>query len=199
MRTPDYAASWGERRPHMPLPIIVTGTSSMSLDNLINPAHWAVKPDDDLYLDTSRLLGGYILPPFQRPLVWDEARMIAFIESAQLGLHLGTIIWNDAGEAMQDGKFHPTDRYLLDGQQRITALTAYVQDAFSVFAGTPYEHRWSDLNAIERRTFGQIQIGYSKVNTTDDALLRTIYDRLNFGGIPHSPDQSAVLQPGTSA
>lgn len=179
------------QRPHIPERIIDSMTSSTSFEILTDPDLWSVKKHDELFHDISRLHGGFILPPFQRPPVWDRARQIAFVEAAYLGFNLGTIVWNDASDVFKGGKFHHTDRWLIDGQQRIAALLAYVANEFAVFAGTPHEHRWSDLNIVERRYFGHIQIGYSKLTTTNEAKLRAAYNALNFAGVPHTPDQAA--------
>jgi hypothetical protein len=192
-RLDDYKRDWCQRRPHLPYKLVDGTISATSLEMLINPEVWAVKRGDTMYDMSQPLLCGFFVPPFQRPLVWDEARMVAFVESAYLGLHLGTLVYNDAMDLpMSGGKFHRTDRWLIDGQQRCNALWQYVNDAFPVFTGTSHEHRWSDLNELEQRTFGMIQIGYTKLTTGDEHELRTVYDRLNFGGVPHTEDQRAL-------
>lgn len=192
MNDREFEAHWIATRPHVPVPILRTTTSSMSLEQIIEERSWAVKPNDDLYVDTTRMVGGFILPPFQRPLVWDEARARAFVESAWMGIHLGTIVWNDAGaEVGRNGRFHPTDYYLIDGQQRLTALCGYRSDAFPIFVGSQHEHVYSDLNTIERRKFANITIGYSKLHSRDIEMLKRAYDLLNFGGVAHTEDQRA--------
>lgn len=189
----EYAADWAIRRPHVPMPIIDATVSSVSFQQLIQQSLWAVQPNDQLYHDTSRLCAGYVVPPFQRPLVWEEARERAFVESAWLGFHLGVIVWNDAGDTPNpNGKFHYTDRWLVDGQQRLTALTRYAQDAFPIFVGTKHEHRFSDLNMVEVRKFHSFQIGAARLSTTDEERLRYLYNVMAFdGGVPHAPDQRA--------
>lgn len=188
-----YAESWARRRPHLPLPLIDATASSISMDNFIEPSVWPVREEYlDMYAPGQRILAGFFLPPFQRPAVWDATRKAAFIESAHLGIHLGTIVWNDSSDTMEGQRFHRTDRWLIDGQQRLTAIMGYVSDEFPVFAGTPHEHRWSELNDIERRTFGHIQIGSSRLRSADEIMLRRAYDRLNFGGVAHAEDQRAL-------
>ena len=137
-------------------------------------------------------VGNYFLPPFQRPLVWEEWRMVRFVESALLGLHLGTIVVNDTMSVpCVGGKFHRTDRWLIDGQQRLTAIARYTQGHLTVFRGTPQEHSWAVLSEVERRTFANVTIGVGRVNITDEGTLRDLYDRLNFGGVGHTEDQRA--------
>ena len=108
-----------------------------------------------------------------------------------LGVSLGDIVVVDAmNEPMQSPeRYASTDRWLLDGQQRITALLAYRRDAVEPFAGTACAHRWSDLNVAEQRRVWRTQIGIYRVRTSDPAYAREIYRRMNFGGTPHTEDQ----------
>lgn len=198
--TQEFLIRWKTDRPHLPYRIVDGTTSAMGLEMLTDPRAWIVKDDDTLWDMTQERLCGLFIPPFQRPLVWDEARKISFVESAYLGIHLGTIVFNDAlNLPMVEGRFDRTDRWLIDGQQRCNALWGYVNDEFAVFAGTPHEHRWSDLNTVERRFFHRIQIGYTKLQSNDEAHLRLVYDRLNFGGVAHTDDQRALPAPSEDA
>lgn len=187
-----YAESWTQRRPHLPLPILGATTSSIMLEMIYRMELWVVKPGDPLFHEQP-ILGGYVLPPFQRPSCWTQEQQIRFIESAYLGLNLGSIVWVDASDApTSDGKFAKQDRWLIDGQQRISAILAYTKGEFQIFQGTEHQHKFSDLNALEQRTFARIQIGSSKLTTTDDFTLRMAYDRLNFGGTAHKDFERAI-------
>lgn len=192
-----YRARWAEARPHLPYRIVEGTTSAMGLEMLVDPRAWIVKDDDHMWDMNQPRLCGLFIPPFQRPLVWDQARQISFIESAYLGLHLGTIVYNDAlNLPMIGSRFAHTDRWLIDGQQRCSALAAYVADEFVIFRGTPHEHRWSELNTVETRYFHRIQIGYTKIESSDEQHLRMVYDRLNFGGMAHTENQRALPNAG---
>lgn len=192
-RHDEFIADWKRRRPHLPYKIVDGSNSSMGLELLLDKDVWQYTKHDDMWDMSQPQLCGFFIPPFQRPLVWEESRKIAFIESAYLGLHLGTIVYNDALDLPMNGKrFHFTDRWLIDGQQRCNAIWGYVNDEFPVFAGAPHEHRWSELNIVEQRYFGHIQIGYTKIQSGDEQHLRMIYDRLNFGGVAHTDDQRAL-------
>lgn len=199
--TDDYQAKWKVLRPHLPLPILHGVNTARSIEMFIEPELWAtrLRSNETLLWDMSQAsLCGFFVPPFQRPRVWDKARKIAFIESAYLGLPLGTIVYNDVlDQPMANGKFHHTDHWLIDGQQRCDALTAYVKDEFPIFEGTEHRHCWSDLSKRERSTFGQIQISIIKLNVADEADLRIIYDRINFGGVPHNEEQRATFSPAS--
>ena len=188
-----FIARWRKDRPHLPYRIVDGSSSAMGLEMLTDPRAWIVKDEDTLWDMTQPRLCGLFIPPFQRPQVWDLARKVAFVESAYLGIHLGTIVYNDAlNLPMERGRFARTDRWLIDGQQRCNALWAYVNDEFPIFAGTPHQHRWSDLNIVEQRFFHRIQIGYTKLQSNDENHLRLVYDRLNFGGVAHTSEQRAL-------
>lgn len=76
--------------------------------------------------------------------------------------------------------------WLIDGQQRMTAVRDFVTDQLPIFDGV----RYSQLDEITRRkrfemvVFPSIELPY----THDEQLLRTLYERLNFGGMPHTED-----------
>jgi hypothetical protein len=147
---------------------------------------------EDLYEPGQRWLLGYAIPPFQRPLVWTTAQKVAFVESAAQGLHLGTWVYNDAlaggsHDGGSSGRSHRTDRWLIDGQQRFDALDAFWSDAFPVFGKL-----WSEIGTLDRRRFLNQNFSAQMLQTRDELNLRRIYDRLNFGGTPHTPDQRAL-------
>jgi uncharacterized protein with ParB-like and HNH nuclease domain len=118
-----------------------------------------------------------VLPPFQRPAVWSEAQQARFIESLWNHLPIGAYVVNRSEDYNS-----PFDCWLLDGQQRVTAVLAYVVDAFQV-----YGHRWSDLSVPERRSFENRTFTCLETDLDDLALLEDVYDRLAYGGTPHEP------------
>lgn len=124
-----------------------------------------------------RQLSWLVLPDFQRPPVWSQAQQVRFIESIWGGLPIGAYVYNRA----QDGD-GPTDNWLLDGQQRITALMAYVDDAFPVLG-----HLYSEITEIDRRRFGMREFPALETRIDDVDQLREVYDRLAYGGTPHEP------------
>jgi hypothetical protein len=129
-----------------------------------------------------RRLGWFTLPPFQRPAVWTQAQQIKLIESLWLGLPVGAYCYN------QPSINHPTQYWLIDGQQRITALLAYVADEFPVF-----DYRWSELGPIEQRGFLHKGFPAVQLNLEDEAVLEDLYNRLAYGGTAHEPP--AVTEP----
>lgn len=130
-----------------------------------------------------RMVMSFALPAWQRPLVWDRARQVAFLESAWRGVPLGTYTFNRAEDLSG-----PLDNLLIDGQQRLYALQLYVEDELPVFG-----YRWSEITEVDRRTFENSHMFASYKTTSDDeAYLRSYYDLMNFGGVAHTEDQRAT-------
>lgn len=186
--------SRGGERPHLPEQLLDGVNTTIDLEMLTDPPRGR-RTDMDMWDPGREELCGYFIPDFQRPLVWTETQKERFIESALLGLSLGTIVVVDAMNLpMQSpNRFARLDRVLLDGQQRLSAITDYRNDRLVALRGTECEHRWSDLSVVERRGVGRIQMGLIKIATDDETVARAIYDRLNFGGTAHLESQRASL------
>lgn len=184
-------ASRGGQHPHLPVQLLEGNHTSMDLERILSPGMDA--EDSDMWDPGQERLGGYFLPPFQRGPRWTQEQKERFVESALLGVGLGTIVVVDAINCpmQNDDRFAATDRWLLDGRQRCSALRDYGAGLVTVFRGTECEHRWDDLNTVERRRFNRLQIGVMKIQTDDVAYCREIYNRLNYGGTPHEEDERA--------
>lgn len=137
--------------------------------------------DEAAPISGRRYVMGYLLPTWQRPLVWTEAQMVRFMESAWLGLSLGTYTYNVNYDRPD------LDYLLIDGQQRLTAVERYLDDTFPVFG-----HRWSEVTEVDRRVF-EMTCAFPSYETRsgDEDYLRGYYDTMNFGGTPHTEDQRA--------
>jgi Protein of unknown function DUF262 len=131
-------------------------------------------PDMRPLAEGERYLGEFILPPFQRPPVWTEQQKVRLIESLYMGLPIGSIVWNQT--ALPD----PCDRWLLDGQQRMTAILEYVAGGFAV-AGW----RYPNLSVHERAQFERLTLPFIETMITDVDLCREVYERLAYGGTEH--------------
>jgi hypothetical protein len=123
-----------------------------------------------------RRLGWFVLPPFQRPPVWTEAQKVRFIESAWGGLPLGSYVYNRPPENER------TDAWLLDGQQRVTAILEYAAGSFPVMG-----HRYPELTRLDQRTFEMVTFPALETRLDDVEQLADVYDRLAYGGTPHEP------------
>jgi hypothetical protein len=145
--------------------------------------------------DKGPIICGYVIPPFQRDFVWTNAQMVRFVESAFYGLPLGTFTYNTT-VGMQGNKrigengeeYYAGNRWLLDGQQRLTTLHKYFSNEFSVF-----DHYWSDLdNADKMGLLMKSPFPSYETKIADELECRKLYDILAFGGTPHEPSQRAV-------
>lgn len=134
-----------------------------------------------------RLLLSLALPPWQRPEVWTQSQKIAYVEGLFLGFGAGTYVVNGSDWG-QDGERLPKAGWILDGQQRISALRDFVQNGLVIFDDVVF----GDLTEPQRQRFMRKPfVRFELDYTEDDAVLREIYDRLNFGGTAHEEHERA--------
>ena len=137
-----------------------------------------------------RQIFNLVLPPWQRPEKWDEARKIKFIEGIFLGLGTGYRVqngmdWDESGQSL------PMSGWLIDGQQRVSAIRDFVFGKFCVFEDVFYEKmdRKTQLRRFLRVPFPCVELEY----TADENVLVELYNRLAFGGVPH--EESEIAKP----
>lgn len=158
----------------------------------------AVEDGTDEYLsraDRGPVICGFILPPFQREFVWTMEQQVRFIESAFAGLPIGTYTYNSTNgiKALQqtdaDGKtYYAMDRWLLDGQQRLTTFQRYFRDEFTV-----YGLKFSELTPAEHMGLLMNTSFPSYITKFDTELAcRDLYDRMAFGGTNHQEHERAL-------
>ncbi|MDR2232441.1 MAG: DUF262 domain-containing protein [Tannerella sp.] len=72
--------------------------------------------------------GGEIaIPEIQRPFVWDSSKIRDLMDSLYQGYPVGYLItWKNPKVRLKDGSFSEGKKILIDGQQRITALSAAI-------------------------------------------------------------------------
>lgn len=71
--------------------------------------------------------GEIAIPEIQRPFVWDASKVRDLIDSLYKGYPVGYIItWKNPDVKLKDGTIASGKKVLIDGQQRITALTAAI-------------------------------------------------------------------------
>lgn len=71
--------------------------------------------------------GEIAIPEIQRPFVWDSSKVRDLMDSLYQGYPIGYIIsWRNPNVRLKDGSISEGKRVLIDGQQRVTALTAAV-------------------------------------------------------------------------
>lgn len=183
----------------VPPKLFQASTGNSTLYALYQERNGMEPADRALYHPDQAELLGTFLPPFQRPVVWTEAQQIRFVESAYHGFHLGTYVVNNtqtATELVGDRRLYlRTDLWLIDGQQRLTALKNYWNDGFRIFQEKDGGFLWSETDAVEKRMFLMTGFPRSEINVSDEYTLRLLYDRLNFGGTPHTQEQRALPDP----
>lgn len=71
--------------------------------------------------------GEIAIPEIQRPFVWDAAKVRDLMDSLYRGFPVGYIIaWRNPTVKLKDGTLAEGKKVLIDGQQRVTALTAAI-------------------------------------------------------------------------
>tara|TARA_Y100001934_G_scaffold69085_1_gene85689 strand:- start:94 stop:1896 length:1803 start_codon:yes stop_codon:yes gene_type:complete len=69
--------------------------------------------------------GEIAIPEIQRPFVWDSTKVRDLMDSLYQGYPVGYIIaWKNPSVRLKDGSLSEGRKILIDGQQRVTALTA---------------------------------------------------------------------------
>src|SRR2546422_5412843 len=73
------------------------------------------------------LSGEIAIPEIQRPLVWDATDVRDLMDSLYQGFPVGYLIaWKNPNVRLKDGTLSEGKKVLIDGQQRVTALSAAI-------------------------------------------------------------------------
>jgi hypothetical protein len=71
--------------------------------------------------------GEIAVPEIQRPFVWDSSKVRDLMDSLYQGFPIGYVIaWRNPNVRLKDGSMSEGKKILIDGQQRVTALTAAI-------------------------------------------------------------------------
>ncbi|MBP4141959.1 DUF262 domain-containing protein [Flavobacterium sp. P4023] len=103
--------------------------------------------------------GDIAIPEIQRPFVWNAAKVRDLIDSLYQGYPVGYIItWRNPDVKLKNGQLSAGKRVLIDGQQRITALTAAIvgqrvldknyKETTIRIAFNPLEEKFEVLNKV---------------------------------------------------
>ena len=141
-----------------------------------------------------RQLMSLVLPPWQRPSVWDGQRQRAFIEGILLGFPPGAIVTVEPDWTSGPGGRAVVKKgsgWLIDGQQRVTAIREFVEGRLCVFDGLGYADlpRAEQLRRFDRVVLTRICLP----NDTDETALKSLYLRMNYSGVPHTQEDLARL------
>lgn len=143
--------------------------------------HQNNKSDFDQSNRVIRHVCGYPVPDFQRDSVWTPEQQVRFIESVWLDLPIGTYTYHSPDWENDDVATPKVmSGWLIDGQQRLTAIEKYLTNQLNVFGGT-----WDDLNAQQKGRFLRSPFHCYEVTAFDEPAIRDMYNRMNFGGTAH--------------
>lgn len=148
---------------------------------------------------SDRRIMGLYLPPFQRPEVWSIEQKQRFIESCLLGLDIGRIV---ISHATPQGKFWETDGWLIDGQQRMTALRDFYDGKFTIFNDISFVDIWEEKidyandwytyksegeihRILPRSHWKRLCFPTIVLRDTPVDVLEHLYIAMNYGGTPH--------------
>ena len=103
--------------------------------------------------------GEIAIPEIQRPFVWDSTKVRNLLDSIYKGFPIGYIItWRNPNVRLKDGSTSEGKKVLIDGQQRVTALTAALKGQYVVtkefkkvrikIAFNPIEERFEVLTPV---------------------------------------------------
>lgn len=77
--------------------------------------------------------GEIAIPEIQRPFVWDSSKVRDLMDSLYQGYPVGYVIaWRNPNVRLKDGSLSEGKKVLIDGQQRVTALTAAILGQYVV-------------------------------------------------------------------
>lgn len=106
--------------------------------------------------------GDIAIPEIQRPFVWNSTKVRDLIDSLYQGYPVGYIItWRNPDVKLKNGQLSAGKRVLIDGQQRITALTAAIvgqrvldknyKETVIRIAFNPIDEKFEVLNKVIER------------------------------------------------
>lgn len=144
-----------------------------------------LEEDSEMILKADRYAMGAPLPEWQREACWTRDQQIRLIESIWIGLPIGFYVINREKVSHQ-GVPHKFSGILIDGQQRMLAVEAYLNNEFPVCGAY-----WKDTPLPKKREFRSAHFPYYEVSIWKESQLRELYNRLNFGGVAHREDQKA--------
>ena len=133
------------------------------------------------------------IPEIQRPFVWDAAKVRDLIDSLYQGYPIGFIVtWQNPDVKLKDGSVSSGKKILIDGQQRVTALTAAIlghtvkntdyEDVRIKIAFNPKEEKFEVSNpAIEKDVTWISDIASFLSGKQKQSTLRKSYCSMNPG------------------
>jgi hypothetical protein len=115
-------------------------------------------------------------PDFQRREVWSASAKVMLIDTILKDIPIPKIF---LASSIKDGR---TYRIVIDGQQRMSAMLAFMRDEFSLdapFEGAELGKRWSELDPEVQARFLRYSIDFNEANEPTDREIREVYSRVN--------------------
>jgi uncharacterized protein with ParB-like and HNH nuclease domain len=168
-----------------PKPLMFAQSMAFGIDHLFY--HWEKErstSQEAWYNPLHRpMLCGFVIPEFQRDLVWNRDQKRALIESIWRGIPIGSYSVN-----FSVCKTLPPalTNIVIDGQQRLETLRSYWSNEFD-YKG----HYWQDLSELDQRYFIRGQFPQQRTDSEIEAEVRDYYNALNFGGTAHKQNERA--------
>jgi len=113
---------------------------------------------------------------FQRRAVWNESAKIMLMDTILKNIPMPKIFLS---VVIKDNQTH---RIVVDGQQRIRAILAFMRDEFCLsdpYAGEHSGKCFSQLPSSEKDSFLLYKIDFNEIRGASDAEIREIYSRVN--------------------
>lgn len=168
----------------IPAPILCGVTRAYPLGSLLT------NDCSDPKASSERHILGLPLPPWQRGEVWTHLQKQRFLEGIFLGLGCGTYCKNGQ-EWLPDGSSAPMSGWLIDGQQRISAIRDFLAGDLVIFGDVTFPA----MSKAERLRFSRTPFPCLELDyCADETALVELYNRLNFGGTPHKANERAFAR-----
>ena len=140
-------------------------------------AHWNSSPhpisDIRDWQEAGRL---ELRPDFQRREVWSASAKVMLIDTILKDIPIPKIF---LASSIKEGRTH---RIVIDGQQRMSAMLAFMKDEFVLeapFDGPELGKKWSELDADTQARFLRYSIDFNEANDPTDKEIREVYSRVN--------------------
>ncbi|MBO6528397.1 DUF262 domain-containing protein [Erythrobacter sp.] len=120
-------------------------------------------------------------PSFQRKEVWNPAARIMLIDTILREVPMPKMfLWNEI-------RNEQTYRQVIDGQQRISAILAFLRDEFALdepYSGEFAGKKFSELPVKVRNRILQYKIDYNEAIGFSEEEVREVYSRVNKYSLP---------------
>ena len=131
-------------------------------------------------------------PDFQRGHVWTEAQQVKFVEFIVRGGKFPPVMFNSpvfGGHNKPKNCDLPDEITLVDGKQRLTAITKFINNELQIFDGM-YLKDFEDAELFLRRA--DFLYTVNKIATRKELI--TWYLEINEGQVAHTPEELARVR-----